>query len=127
MSCYDKILWRPQEGETIKMDKLIINKAHDTQLNVVVATIEHVDGETHFVLSLGTYEEIRIVGDQEWNQFLKFVTGLNWDQEDTGECEIFDHEENLPFAEEVEDNPWPDTVETPTKNLIDTLELPILE
>ena len=72
MSCYDKILWRPQEGETIKMDKLIINKTHDTQLDVVIAIIEHVDGETHFVLSLGTYE-------------------------------------------------------TPTKNLIETLELPILE
>ena len=128
MSCYDKILWRPQEGETIKMDKLIINKAHDTQLNVVVATIEHVDDETHFVLSLGAGEEIRIVGDQEWNQFLKFVNGLNWDHEDTGEYEIFENEEDLPFAEEIEDIPWLDTVETPTdQKTNNTLELPILE
>jgi len=109
------------------MDKLIINKTHDTQLNVIVATIEHTGGETHFVLSAGTEKEIRVVGDQEWNQFLQFVNSLNWSQEDTGEYEVFDDEEELPFAEEVEDEPWTDTVETPTRKTNNTLELPILE
>lgn len=94
MSCYDKILWRPQEGDIIKIDKLIINKTQDTRLNVVIATIERLNDETHFVLSLGGNEEIRIVGDQEWNQFLKFMNDLNWDHASTGEYEIPDNEES---------------------------------
>lgn len=131
MSCNDKIPWTAPEGETIKLDKLAINKAHNAQLNVVIARIEHVNNEVHFVLSTGCENEIRIIGDQEWDRFLQFLGGLNWSQQNTDEYELFDEDENLPFAEEIndDDEPWVDTVETPIKRRRsgNTLELPVLE
>ena len=74
--------WKPPLGTVVKQEKLILNK-DSSFLEVVILSIEHYEDEIHFVLKIGGKDEIRIVGEDEWFTFLKFLEHFEFKHEQT--------------------------------------------
>jgi hypothetical protein len=89
-----------------KIEKLIINANYPNSgyFDLLTLKIEHRSGEVHYILETSEGIKLRIIGRDEWRNFLDFVKWFDWDFQDTREMEIFNNDANIPFAEEIIDD-----------------------
>jgi len=106
-------LWSPPHGKILKKGKLVLNKNHDTLLEVAILTIEQLDNdEVHFVLNIGGSKELRFTSYREWQKFIKFVRWFDWEPGDTGVWEAS-------HLEEEKEEPSKDTWQRPILHCCD--------
>jgi len=67
----------------VKQKKIILNKAHQNHLEVVIAEIHRIDNQVYYVISFGGDKEIIMFGPDEYEKFVDLVINLDWDPEDT--------------------------------------------
>ena len=84
----ERILYEPPEGEIVKIDKFVLNKANNQYLNAVVVIIERIDEIPHYRISTGGTNEFRIIGHEQWQQFLDFLNQANWVSQKTIEWQL---------------------------------------
>ena len=85
----DKVLSKPRLGELRIQKKLILNKEYPNNIEVVIGEIEHVylpDSDiyqAHYIVSFGGDKKIRVIGQDDWHEFLEMLRWLDWDPNDT--------------------------------------------
>ena len=89
------ILYEPPVGDVVKVGKFVINKSNERYLDVVVVSIERIDEVPHFRISTGGDDEFRIIGREQWQQFLGFLKQINWVSEETSELQVLQESEPI--------------------------------
>jgi len=84
----DKVLATPRLGELRIQKKIVLNKNHPNNLEVVIGEVEIVNEELHYIVSFGGDKSVRIIGKKNWNAFVEMVQWLDWDPDETQEVYI---------------------------------------
>lgn len=72
-----------KKGVLLKRKKLVLNKHNNKNLNVAIAEVRKSFNETYFVLSFGGENEVVVVGEDEWYNFLELLLNLDRNKDDT--------------------------------------------
>ena len=84
----NKVLSTPRLGELRIQKKLVLNKNHPNNLEVVIGEVEAVNKELHYIISFGGDKSIRIIGKKNWNAFVEMIQWLDWNPDETQEIYI---------------------------------------
>tara|TARA_R110000824_G_scaffold184221_1_gene365205 strand:+ start:117 stop:419 length:303 start_codon:yes stop_codon:yes gene_type:complete len=75
-----------------KQEKIILNKEYPDSIEVVIGEVHDVKTahghEIHYIVSFGGDKSITIIGDENWDAFLRFVDFIDDIAETTQEIEI---------------------------------------